>query len=61
MMVTLDIVLMVFALAFFFSARGPAVRRRRGAARAGAAASAAAHLTVSLPSMPPSRWPGTEQ
>ena len=60
MMVALDIVIMVFALAFFFWRAGQqydadeAARARRGAARR-------AHLTVSLPSMPPSRWPGTEQ
>ena len=56
MMVTVDILIMVFALCFFFY-RAVAGRGSRGAARA----RGAAHLTVSVPSMPPSRWPGTEQ
>ena len=56
-MVSLDIVLMVFALAFFFSARASSTTRTRRAR----GAPPRRHLTVSLPSMPPSRWPGTEQ
>ncbi len=57
MMVSLDIVLMVFALAFFFNRAG----QQYDADEARAARDARRHLTVSLPSMPPSRWPGTEQ
>ena len=59
MMVVLDILLMVFALAFFFQRAGDqydADERERGRAQR-----RGPHLTVSLPSMPPSRWPGTEQ
>ena len=62
MMVALDILIMVFALALLLLARRAAVRPRRGRAPRGTATRRrAAYLTVSLPSMPPSRWPGTEQ
>jgi cytochrome c oxidase assembly factor CtaG len=47
MMVTVDLLIMVFALCFFFF-RAAADEDR-------------AQSTVSVPSMPPSRWPGTEQ
>ena len=56
MMVVLDICIMVFALAYLFWRAGQEEDRRqarRGPDRL--------YLTVSLPSMPPSRWPGTEQ
>ena len=62
MMVALDIAIMVFALAFFFwhaaqqHDRDEARRRRRGAD-----ADPRGYSTVRVPSMPPSRWPGTEQ
>ena len=49
-MLVVDIVLMVCAMAFLFW-RAAAEEDRR----------AAAYSTVSVPSMPPSRWPGTEQ
>jgi len=47
MMVVLDILIMVFALAFFFLRAGQEEDRR--------------YSTVSGPAIPPSRWPGTEQ
>ena len=62
MMVVLDIVIMVFALAFFFWRA--AQQHDRDEARARARRSARrrrGYSTVSVPSMPPSRWPGTEQ
>ena len=37
------------------------VRPRRGGRARGAGRAARGYLTVSLPSMPPARWPGTEQ
>ncbi len=49
-MLVVDIVLMVCAMAFLFW-RAAAEEDRR----------AAGYSTVSVPSMPPSRWPGTEQ
>ncbi len=49
-MLIVDIVLMVCAMAFLFW-RAAAEEDRR----------AASYSTVSVPSMPPSRWPGTEQ
>ena len=48
MMVVVDLLIMVFALCFFFW-------------RAAADDAAAQPSTVSGPSMPPSRWPSTEQ
>jgi cytochrome c oxidase assembly factor CtaG len=48
MMMTLDILIVVFALCFFFW-------------RAAQADAEAQRSMVSGPSMPPSRWPGTEQ
>ena len=59
MMVVLDILLMVFALRLLLLARGRPVRH--GRAQGGRAQRRGPHLTVSLPSMPPWRWPGTEQ
>ena len=56
MMVAVDLLIMVFALCLLLLPR-VAGRGRRGPA----AARGAAHSTVSVPSMPPSRWPGTEQ
>jgi cytochrome c oxidase assembly factor CtaG len=50
MMVTVDLLIMAFALCFFFFRSAQDADRRE-----------AAHSTVSVPSMPPSRWPGTEQ
>jgi len=86
MMIVLDILIMVFALAFFFlraaqdddrrvaeeraasEAAGepapgePAADPSRGErAVAAGGRSPARYSTVSGPSMPPSRWPGTEQ
>jgi cytochrome c oxidase assembly factor CtaG len=49
-MLIVDILLMVCAMAFLFW-RAAAEEDRR----------AASYSTVSVPSMPPSRWPGTEQ
>jgi putative membrane protein len=53
MMVVLDLLIMVGALAFFFARAAQEDDRRQ--------AEAADYSTVSGPSMPPSRWPGTEQ
>ena len=80
MMVGLDILIMVFALAYFFwhaaqqydrdEAKAAARRTHVDAGRVGAAPAASReplrrrgrpYSTVSVPSMPPSRWPGTEQ
>ena len=61
LMMTLDIVMMVLAVCWFFwlasrehDATGAEIARRPPRERAG-------YLTVSVPSMPPSRWPGTVQ
>lgn len=51
-MISVDILIMIAALCFFFA---------RAASDASRAEAKEAHLTVSLPSMPPARWPGTEQ
>ena len=49
-MLVVDIVLMVSAMAFLFWRAAAEADRRSGG-----------YSTVSVPSMPPSRWPGTEQ
>jgi putative copper resistance protein D len=53
LMMTLDVVVMALALCFFFW-----LASREDSGEAGPPP---AYSTVSVPSMPPSRWPGTEQ
>ena len=53
-MMTLDIIIMVATLCFFFWRAAADDAEAQAAERA-------AYLTVSVPTMPPSRWPGTEQ